>query len=266
MLLCTVRDCHLPLRREARRWICERGHAFDVARSGYANLLQPNERRSRTPGDSAEAVAARRRLEERGFLDVILSEAKDLRLRNRRSFAVSAAQDDVCLDAGCGDGYWLASVDAPERIGIDISVAAIEAAAKRYPDCAFFVANADRFLPFSDGSFDLVLSITARMNDAEFRRVLRDEGRLLVAIPAPDDLIELRGGREMRDRVARTVALFPSFTLLEHRRATAKAHLDRQGIADVLASSYRGMKVVDVDESDVTFSRDVLLFEVTANR
>jgi 23S rRNA (guanine745-N1)-methyltransferase len=254
MLLCTVRDCRLPLRREPRRWICERGHAFDVARSGYANLLQPQDRRSRTPGDSAEAVAARRRLED--YLGVILSEAKDLLQRG----IPRSARDDTVLDVGCGDGYWLASVDAPERIGIDISVPAIEAAAKRYPDCAFFVANADRFVPFSDGSFDLVLSITARMNDAEFRRVLRDGGRLLVAIPAPDDLIELRGGREMRDRVARTVALFPSFTLVEHRRATAKAHLDRQGIADVLASSYRGMKVVDVDESDVTFSRDVMLF------
>ncbi len=38
------------------------------------------------------------------------------------------------------------------------------------------------------------------MNVSEFRRVLRDDGRLLVAIPAPDDLIELRG--EGKDRVA----------------------------------------------------------------
>ena len=38
--------------------ICPRGHSFDVARSGYINLLQPQERRSRNPGDSADAVAA----------------------------------------------------------------------------------------------------------------------------------------------------------------------------------------------------------------
>jgi 23S rRNA (guanine745-N1)-methyltransferase len=248
MLLCTVRGCRLPLARETRRWVCPRGHAFDVARSGYANLLQPNDRRSREPGDSAEAVAARRRLWSAVAMPPLWN-----------SGGTAAALHRV-LDVGCGDGYWLAQIDAPERHGIDISIPAIEAAAKRYPDCHWFVANADRFVPYADASFDLVLSITARMNDAEFRRVLREGGRLLVAIPAPDDLIELRGGREMRDRVERTIAMFPSFELIERRRVTTKAHLDKQGIADVLASSYRGMKVVEVEESEVTFSRDLLTF------
>jgi 23S rRNA (guanine745-N1)-methyltransferase len=250
MLLCTVRGCRLPLAREAQRWVCARGHAFDVARSGYTNLLQPNDRRSREPGDSAEAVAARRRLWSGGGGG-----------RARFSLGGGGAPPlHSVLDVGCGDGYWLAQIDAPVRHGIDISIPAIEAAAKRYPDCQWFVANADRFIPYADASFDLVLSITARLNDAEFRRVLRDGGRLLVAIPAPDDLIELRGGSPMRDRVERTIDMFPSFTLIEQRRATTKAHLDQQGIADVLASSYRGMKVVEMEEAEVTFSRDVLMF------
>src|SRR5947199_10671655 len=66
-LLCTVRECRAALVREERRAVCERGHSFDVARSGYLNLLQPQDRRSRHPGDSAEAVAARRRVIERGL-------------------------------------------------------------------------------------------------------------------------------------------------------------------------------------------------------
>jgi 23S rRNA (guanine(745)-N(1))-methyltransferase RlmA-like protein len=41
MLICPVRGCHLPLMRQERRLLCERGHSFDVARSGYINLLQP---------------------------------------------------------------------------------------------------------------------------------------------------------------------------------------------------------------------------------
>jgi len=65
-MLCTVRTCHEPLAREERRMVCPRGHSFDVARSGYVNLLQPQERRSKQPGDSDEAVAARRRLHDRG--------------------------------------------------------------------------------------------------------------------------------------------------------------------------------------------------------
>ena len=165
-----------------------------------------------------------------------------------------ASGDDV-LDVGCGDGYWLASLDSKEPVGIDISVPAIEAAAKRYPDCFWIVANADRFIPYSDASFDLVISITARMNDAEFRRVLRDDGRLLVAVPAPDDLIELRGNAVQRDRVARTVESFSKFTLLEHRRVTKKVMVD---IRDVLLSSYRGERSREIRE--VTFSLDLLLF------
>ena len=58
MLLCPVRDCHLALVREERRLLCPRGHSFDVARSGYINLLQPQERRSKQPGDTAAALAS----------------------------------------------------------------------------------------------------------------------------------------------------------------------------------------------------------------
>src|SRR5439155_11413292 len=98
--------------------------------------------------------------------------------------------------------------------GVDISVPAVDAAARRYPGCEWIVANADRFVPYAERSFSVVLSITARMNAGEFRRVLRDDGRLLVAFPAPDDLIELRGAG--RDRVARTVETFAShFSLVD---------------------------------------------------
>ena len=243
MLLCTVRTCHEPLRREARRYVCPRGHSFDIARSGYVNLLQPNERRSRAPGDSAEAVAARRRVWER--FGVILSEAKDL----LRQGVPRSARHDTVLDVGCGDGYWLSQIDAEERAGIDISVPAIEAAAKRYPNDLWIVANADRFIPFSDASFDAVMSITARLNDAEFRRVLRDDGWLLVAVAAPDDL-------SPRDRVPRTIDDFPSFTLLEHRRVTSKAMVD---VADARLSTYRGRGARRAPE-ELTLSLDLLLF------
>lgn len=161
---------------------------------------------------------------------------------------------NAILDVGCGDGTWLSSIAAPERVGIDISVPAIEAAAKRHPDCFWIVANADRFIPYSDASFDAVLSITARMNDAEFRRVLRDDGRLLVAVPAPDDLIDLRRAPQ-RDRVERTIEFFPSFTLLEQRRVTRQAVVD---ISDVALASYRGTRAKEMRA--VTFSLDLLLF------
>ena len=65
-LACTVRDCRLPLARRAGTLTCPRGHTYDIARSGYVNLLQPQDRRSPSPGDSKAAVAARGRLIESG--------------------------------------------------------------------------------------------------------------------------------------------------------------------------------------------------------
>ena len=84
-------------------------------------------------------------------------------------------------------------------------------------------------IPYADSSFSLILSITARMNPQEFRRVLHDDGRLLVALPAPDDLIELRGAT--RDRVPRTLATFaPAFTLTTQSRITSTTTLDAPSV------------------------------------
>lgn len=234
--------------------VCPRNHSFDIARSGYVNLLQPQDRRSRHPGDTPDAVAARRRLHHLGVTAPLLQAITGL---------LAAQSSDTVLDAGCGDGFYLGTLAAQTSFaahGIDISIPAITAAARRYPDCEWIVANADRLLPFADASFSLVLSITARRQPAEFRRVLRPGGRLLIAIPAPDDLIELRGAG--RDRTARTLAEFsPLFTLCAQRRATTTADLSAAEVEDVLLSIYRPMQPQPAVASQVTFSLDLLLFE-----
>ncbi len=245
-LLCTVRTCHLPLTREERRVVCPRGHAFDIARSGYINLLQPQQRRSRNPGDSEEAVAARRRFLDRGHAEPLLATIREM------------VPHTAVLDAGCGEGYYLGSLGS--GCGVDISTAAIDLAARRYPQCEWIVANADRFIPYADASFDLVMSITGRMHDTEFRRVLRDNGYLLVAVSAPDDLIELRG--RGRDRIERTIATFGDFEMIKHERATTVAQLNAQDAKDILRATYRPRNVAP---QSVTLSLDLLLFRVSGS-
>ncbi len=243
----------MALVRQEGQLRCSRDHSFDVARSGYVNLLQPQDKRSKEPGDTEAAVAARRRLHGRGVTGPLLEGIAEI---------AGASPADVVLDAGCGEGFYLGTL--ARRIGfaahgVDISIPAVKSAARSFPECEWIVANADRLVPYADAAFSLVMSITARMNRGEFRRVLRDDGRLLVAIPAPEDFIELRGAG--RDRVERTVETFAGeFALAERRKVTACVELDAAAVEDVLLSIYRPMRSQAVEAMRVTFSLDLLLF------
>ncbi len=255
MLVCSVRNCHLPLTREERRLFCPRGHSFDVARSGYVNLLQPQERRSKQPGDTIAAVNGRRRLHERGVTEPLLHAIRQM---------IAATSKDVVLDAGCGEGFYLGTLATQtgfQAHGVDISIPAIDAASRRYRECEWVVANADRFLPYTDASFSLILSITARMNAEEFRRVLQPSGRLLIAIPAPEDLAEIRG--KGHDRTARTIQEFsPWFQVTAQHRTTTVANLEASAVEDVIHSIYRPHQPEPLTAMELTFSLDLLLFRL----
>ena len=216
------------------------------------------ERRSRNPGDTADAVAARRRIADSGILEPLIAPVIDM-----------IGHAESLLDIGCGEGYHLGAFHKAlgcDAHGTDISTAAIDLAARRYRDCTWTVANADRFLPYE--SVDVITSITSRLNAQEFARVA---SRALIVLPAADDLIELReailGEGKLIDRVERTVRDFKAFELLRRENVRRVVRLDRAAVADMMASSYRGLRASQrerinslPDETAVTLSRDLLLF------
>lgn len=263
-LACPVAGCRRPLRREGGGLRCARAHAFDLARSGYVNLLQPRDRRSARPGDAPAALAARSRLLARGVEAAITT-----------ALAALVAPDSAgaVLDVGCGEGDFVATVagrSGAEGHGLDLAVGAIDAAARSHPALHWVVANADRVLPYADGSFSRLTSINARRNPAEFRRVLRDDGVLLLVVPASDDLVELRehvlGAGIARDRVPGALAEFESlFTLERHERIRQTARLDAAAARDAMTGSYRAGRTSRLERLDtipdleVTLSRDALV-------
>ena len=263
-LACTVRGCGRPLTPVDRRLSCERGHSFDVARTGYVSLLQPQDRRSTRPGDSKEAVAARARLLDAGVgrevIDAIVRQAP------RASGTV------VAVDLGCGSGELLGALAAERDVcgaGIDLSAAAAEAAVRRFPAQTWVVANVDRGVPLLDGSAHLVTSLNGRRNVNECARVLVPGGTLIVAVPASDDLIELRArvqgegiARDRADAVAAEHAA--QFEVVERFTVRTRHSLTGDALRDLLRGTYRGARTsvasrVDALESlDVTVASDVV--------
>ncbi|WP_068809045.1 putative RNA methyltransferase [Thauera phenolivorans] len=181
-----------PLRREGGSWRCAAGHAFDIAVQGYANLLPVQLKRSRDPGDSKDMVAARRRFLGAGHYRPIADAVAQALLAGLPPDA-----DAACLDAGCGEGYYLrrlAAASGARRLallGLDISKWAVLAAAKAERRIAWVVGSNAR-LPVLDASLDRVLCMFGFPVHAEFARVLRPDGELLQVDAGPDHLRELR--------------------------------------------------------------------------
>lgn len=180
--LCPV--CGMPLAMQKPAWQCENGHSFDVARQGYVNLLTVDRKHSLHPGDSQVMVAARREFLNAGHYAPI---ARTLcRLVQQR-----APQAHSILDAGCGEGYYLSQLGAPERWGIDISKDAVRAAAARDKSAHWLTATAAH-LPFADASFDCVLSMFALTAAEEFSRVLKPGGCFIQVLAGENHLSALK--------------------------------------------------------------------------
>jgi 23S rRNA (guanine745-N1)-methyltransferase len=267
MLACTVKRCGLPLEKRERAFVCEHGHSFDIARSGYINLLQPQDRRSREPGDSKDAVAARAALFAAGIGRTLIDAVAG------RADRLTVAGTPVVVDLGSGTGDALAAIArtrAISGIGIDLSSAAAELAARRFPDCTWIVANADRRLPLIDACVDVMISVHGRRHPEETARTLRAGGALVVALPAADDLIELRTivqGEAVQRQRADTVATEHArwFDVAERDRVSETLTLDRDALLNLLRSTYRGARlrlldrVAGVSSMAVTLASDVLV-------
>lgn len=263
-LRCTVRDCSRPLvRQESGALACAEGHAFDRAREGYWNLLQPQDRRSEDPGDRLEALAARRRWLANGFADGLIETL-------RRTVASLPLPDAPTTDVGCGEGTIATHIGVRPLFGIDLSTSAIRMASRLDPKATWIVANADRGLPFEDASIGLAMSVFGRRPAGELRRVLRADGFLLVVVPAPEDLVELReatkGRGVLRERAPEVIAELSSFAKpLSTTRWTHRARHDRKALEDALTMSYRGERLPErrrlagLESLDVTLSADVLV-------
>jgi 23S rRNA (guanine745-N1)-methyltransferase len=178
---------------------CTAGHAFDLAREGYANLLITRHRRSRIKGDTVAMVAARASFLARGHYARLADAVGGLVARHLRA-RDPASEPGCVVDVGCGIGYHLGrlrdrlladGVTPPCLFGTDVSKHAVRRAARAHPQASFLVADTRTGIPLASHRAVAVLDVFAPREGAELARLLAPDGLLVVVTPGPAHLAEL---------------------------------------------------------------------------
>ena len=274
-IICPV--CETPLEWNDKECRCANGHSFDPAKEGYLNLLLSHQRKSNHPGDDANMIQARRRFFDSSAFDPV-SRAIQKLLPDLKSKAQSLKPFHI-LDCGCGEGHFLGALSESRTgqfYGVDVSKEAVRYAAKRYKKANWIVANAMRKLPFTDHSLDVILSVLAPRNPEEFARILKPDGALILGVPGPNHLIELRSRlaanagdfEEKADEAAAKCA--PHFSETHRELLSYEQSLNAAQIADLIqmtpifwcSSPEAKAEVQRLDELTVTVSFVLLSFGV----
>lgn len=186
--------CGAALTEEDGALRCPGGHSFDKARQGYCHLLPVQQKHAKNPGDNRDMVQARRRFLQTGGYAPFAE-----KLRQLVTDALRGKENPLLLDVGCGEGYYtgflydgLQKEEIPARVaGFDISKEAVRLAAGRYKGIAFAVASSFA-IPVADGACDCVTEVFSPLVPEEFRRVIKPGGTLILVVPGPRHLWELK--------------------------------------------------------------------------
>ena len=266
------------LQRQASSLKCSQGHSFDLAKTGYVNLLPVQKKRSKDPGDSKEMVSSRQNfLNLQHYLPIIDAIIE--------SWPVEAWQDNMrILDAGCGEGYYLEHLGqvfekqatTTDRVGLDISKWAVTAASKRDKTVSWIVGS-NASLPVPDQRFDIILCLFGFPVFHEFQRALTESGYLLLVESGPEHLIELR--EILYDSIHAYKATHadgvPGFELCsEHNKRFHFSLSSQQQIQDLLSmtphihkASYQGKQAIkQIDKISVTADIKLRWYRKTEER
>ena len=232
---------------------CPRRHSFDVARHGYVGLLTGARA---TSGDDGPMARARRDFLAAGRYAPVRAAVADL----AAEAAFSGGRPATVVDVGCGTGYYLAGVlDAlPDAVGLglDTSAHALRVAAKTHARAAAATWDVFRPFPIESERVDVLLDVFAPRNPAEFHRVLRPGGVLVVVRPFGGHLAELR--RQVTQMV--TVdpdkerrlhqALDPWFEQVRTQEVEYTTPLTRQEAVDLVLMTPSARHVTEAELSD----------------
>lgn len=195
-LTCPVCGCALHTSDDRRSLVCDgaRTHCFDGGGGGYLPLAP----RHPGGGDARDAVRARSHFLNSGYYE-------PARAALCRLAAEHFPSGGCLLDAGCGEGYYSIGLAASgfAVMGFDLSKYAVDAAARRARaerlrkaprdgSHTLFAVGSVFELPVRDACVDGVVNVFAPCAPAEFARVLKSGGKLIVAGAGEEHLMGLK--------------------------------------------------------------------------
>ena len=140
--------------------------------------------------DAAEAFSATAQAYTEVMVPALTPVAKEVVCR------AALAPDDAVLDVGTGTGTAAALCTGAQRrvTGLDAAPGMLAVARRQHPGIDFVESDL-RSMPFSDGSFDVVVSVHALLfvedriaGLREMRRVTSPRGRLSLSVPGPPEV------------------------------------------------------------------------------
>lgn len=214
-LICPL--CQKSLFRLDSTIKCENGHCFDLAKSGYINLLNPGKKNNAKAGDGKDMIRARTQFFSTGAYS---------KIRDTLCSIVSSLAPSVIVDAGCGEGYYTSRLADDNKsslvYGFDMSKFGTEHASKiskskQITNTLYAVSNIFD-MPLEGGCADIIVNMFAPVASEEFYRVLRNGGYLIIGVAGKSHLEGLK--RALYDEIYLNeggVDSYEGFELIERR-------------------------------------------------
>ena len=189
---CPVCDKALAQHQASQGFYCENKHHFDRSELGYWVFAKPQ--KQKPTGDSRQLMRAKRFLLETGIFDSMVVKVAQM-------MAEHFSQEMTQLDYDAADGFFLRSL-AQHMAAQSDSVTLQQFGAIEAENAIFAAAKAQTLahldlvslkkLPYADGCFDIVTLFDKPLKGKECLRVLKDDGKLLLVIPGPRHLWQLK--------------------------------------------------------------------------
>lgn len=257
--------CRESLKKSGNSYLCEKNHCFDIAKSGYVNLILSNKS---LHGDDKKMIMSRHAFLNSGYYKILCDALCD-------SVKSVSESNSIILDAGCGECYYTSAVSkacpGTDVLGIDLSKDALIAGRKR--NTKLFLAAASVYdVPLADESTDIVISVFAPMASEEFRRILKKKGILIRVIPLARHLFGMKRilyDNPYENEEEREVPI--GFELMSERQVRSEIHLLQKEIVSLFEMTpyfYRTNKrgrerLYSVDSLDTEIEFGILILRKT---